>query len=315
MRSSTSLSAYMASKVESYLKRLIDQETIPQSLLFAGSDQAVKSARDFAGRLVGSDSIQHHPDIYHFSPEGKLALHNMENMRALREEVYLPPYQSKRKVFIIYDAERMSPYSANALLKTFEEPLPTSYILLVSAYPNKILPTVLSRCQKIVFDELLSSQQIPSELVSLLSRLDFFDEVQILEHVAILKQWIEESLAPEEKQEPKPKIDLTAAQKLALEKEAEGTIALSESRLVHFLLEELLGWYRDLHLLHVNGDPQYLAHPAQREVLQQCLERGVLPPLDYIEDAVQTAKLHYERSSPIGSTLESLILHIKKRLI
>lgn len=64
-----------------------------------------------------------------------------------------------RKVFIIYDAERMLNYSANALLKTFEEPSLDSVIILLTQNHNAILPTILSRCRMIRFQAISDAQK------------------------------------------------------------------------------------------------------------------------------------------------------------
>lgn len=59
-----------------------------------------------------------------------------------------------RKVFIIDEAELIDPIGQNALLKTLEEPPPGTYILLVTAAPQRLLPTIRSRCQPIAFTSL-----------------------------------------------------------------------------------------------------------------------------------------------------------------
>ncbi len=78
-------------------------------------------------------------------------------MRQLSEEIYLPPYEANWKVFIIHDADRMLSYSANALLKTFEEPPPRTLIILLSRSQASLLPTIVSRCYTLHFQNLPSS--------------------------------------------------------------------------------------------------------------------------------------------------------------
>jgi DNA polymerase-3 subunit delta' len=57
------------------------------------------------------------------------------------------PYEGQRRVVIIDDAHAMNPASQNALLKTLEEPPPSALLLLVTANPGRLLPTIRSRCQ------------------------------------------------------------------------------------------------------------------------------------------------------------------------
>ena len=61
-------------------------------------------------------------------------MHPIESIRKLIDQVYSAPYEAARKVFLIYSAERMQTAAANALLKTLEEPLfDTTLILLAGA--------------------------------------------------------------------------------------------------------------------------------------------------------------------------------------
>ena len=90
--------------------------------------------------------------------------------REMCEKVYMAPFEAKWKIFIIEDAERMLPTSANALLKTFEEPAPNSVIILISDHPERLLPTVLSRCRKVHFqgETPLNKGEIDEKILNLL---------------------------------------------------------------------------------------------------------------------------------------------------
>ncbi len=64
---------------------------------------------------------------------------------------YLKPMMGRKRVFILDDADKMNPDAANSLLKVLEEPPLFSHIILVTASPFLILPTILSRCQTLAF--------------------------------------------------------------------------------------------------------------------------------------------------------------------
>lgn len=157
--------------IKEYLKRMVEKRAIGNSLLFAGPGGIGKGlfAQEFAKHLICLDDPHgihrrkieagNHPDIRVYRPEGKIAMHSIDSMRQLSGEVYLSPYEAKWKVFIIHDAERMLAYSANALLKTFEEPSRDSVIILLSSAPERLLPTILSRCRIIHF-HMLTEEQI-----------------------------------------------------------------------------------------------------------------------------------------------------------
>src|SRR5262249_41677597 len=59
------------------------------------------------------------------------------------------PHEGRAKVFIVRDADELSPTAANALLKTLEEPIQNTYFVLTSSRPESLLPTIRSRTQRV----------------------------------------------------------------------------------------------------------------------------------------------------------------------
>ena len=141
--------------IKQYLNRALDKGVLGQSLLFAGLSGIGKSlfAEACAKKILGLSDLNH-PDLHIYKPEGKIGLHSIDSMREFSEQVYLAPYQAPKKVFILHDADRMLSYSANALLKTFEEPSKESVIILLSSSPEALLSTILSRCRHVRFHPL-----------------------------------------------------------------------------------------------------------------------------------------------------------------
>jgi len=76
---------------------------------------------------------------------------SIDDIRVLQSKLSLQPYQGRKKVVIIVGPEAMTTEAANAFLKNLEEPSPTTNFILVCDKPNALLPTILSRCQKIRF--------------------------------------------------------------------------------------------------------------------------------------------------------------------
>ena len=70
-------------------------------------------------------------------------------VRALQREANLKPFEGGTRVFIVEDAERLTPEAANALLKTLEEPPDQVVLVLLASEPSVLPPTVLSRCRLI----------------------------------------------------------------------------------------------------------------------------------------------------------------------
>ena len=90
-----------------------------------------------------------HPDIGMVIPFKRNVRINA--IRDLEREANFRPYEAQARFFIIDDAEKMNDAAANALLKTLEEPPPTTYIFLITSRPDSLLPTIRSRCQTIRF--------------------------------------------------------------------------------------------------------------------------------------------------------------------
>jgi len=87
----------------------------------------------------------------------------VEDVRDLQETVMIPPQGGSRKVYIIDEVHMLSKAAFNALLKTLEEPPPHALFIFATTEPHKVLPTILSRCQRFDFKR-IPVQHIVSHL-------------------------------------------------------------------------------------------------------------------------------------------------------
>jgi DNA polymerase-3 subunit delta' len=78
----------------------------------------------------------------------------VDQMRQIESEANFRPVEGRARIFIIEEAEKLNDASANALLKVLEETPSTSHLILITARPAMLLPTILSRCQTIRFSPL-----------------------------------------------------------------------------------------------------------------------------------------------------------------
>lgn len=90
-----------------------------------------------------------HPDVGMILPYNRNIL--VDAIRDLEYEANFRPCEASVRFFIIDEADKMNDAAANALLKTLEEPSPTSHLILITSRPDALLQTVLSRCQTIRF--------------------------------------------------------------------------------------------------------------------------------------------------------------------
>jgi DNA polymerase III subunit gamma/tau len=85
---------------------------------------------------------------------------SVEDVRQLRENVRYAPAKGRYKIYLIDEVHMLSPAAFNALLKTLEEPPPHVKFIFATTEPDKVLPTILSRCQR--FD----LHRIPANLIA-----------------------------------------------------------------------------------------------------------------------------------------------------
>src|SRR3954454_13555140 len=127
------------------------------------------AAREFAAMLIGVADDERgrglvlrslHPDVVEFEP-GAASYRVKDDVRErILPEAARAPIEGERKVLILFEAERLrgnQNESANAMLKTLEKPPERTVVVLVTASPDDLLPTIRSRCQRIDFDPIADS--------------------------------------------------------------------------------------------------------------------------------------------------------------
>lgn len=162
------------------LQRLAANGRVPQSMLFAGPEGVGKKlfAFELARLLLCPDGgcgkcsvcsrigvfdipkpekgedydavfLSDHPDVGIVLPYKRNL--RVGAIRELEREAHFRPFEADKRIFVINDAEKLNDSSANALLKTLEEPPPTTYLILVASRPDALLQTIRSRCQMVRF--------------------------------------------------------------------------------------------------------------------------------------------------------------------
>lgn len=105
-----------------------------------------------------------YPEVLVLEP-GDTGSIKIEQVREVVDRAAYRPFEGRRRVVIIDEADALVPAAQNALLKTLEEPPSLSVFILVTARPDVLLPTVRSRCPRLNF-RLLSPNEIASALVA-----------------------------------------------------------------------------------------------------------------------------------------------------
>jgi DNA polymerase-3 subunit delta' len=157
------------------LRAAVAADRVAHAYLFAGPNGSGKHATAVAfaaavncddlpgegcGRCASCERIAAgiHPDVRTLEPQG--AAHIIP-IQTIRDEVVaavgLPPHEARVRFFLIEEAAELQPAAANTLLKTLEEPPASTRFILGTAAPDKLLPTIRSRCQKVGFAALPES--------------------------------------------------------------------------------------------------------------------------------------------------------------
>ena len=168
--------AFTPSAALDYLRRAHAGGRLGHAYLLIGGDGAFLLARQLAGLVVHADPahILEHRDVHLVEPESKSRRIIVEQMRDLENALRLRAATAGgRKVGVVREADRLQVQASNAFLKTLEEPPAESLLLLVTALPESLPETILSRCIKVALreDAAAAGPPAPPEVGALLDLL------------------------------------------------------------------------------------------------------------------------------------------------
>ena len=268
--------------------------TLPPSLIFAGPEgvgkriaavalaQALNCAQQSAGDACGAcrSCVRIgrgvHADVLLIEP-GESGAIKVDQVREAIERSAYRPFEGKRRVVVIDEADAMIPEAQNALLKTLEEPSPASVFVLITSRPDLLLPTVRSRCQRLRFGRLS-----PADVASVLMRTHGYDAEAA--HAAASAS--EGSVGAALDEGSKEFVDARAAAQRVLEvvatardprRRLDGARALTDARGtpdrdgLARRLRAVASMLRDLGALRCQADERCLANPDLRRPLGDLL--------------------------------------------
>lgn len=324
-----------------HLQRSIAVERVAHAYLFAGPTGIGKAtlALRFAQALIcergtGDPCLEcrgctraargNHPDVRKISlvsqaagekaDEAKSRDLRIDTVREWQRDIDLRPFEAKRRVFILDDADKLTDQAANAMLKTLEEPPPYAVLILVAHGAGDLLPTIVSRCRVLrlrplrradVASTLEQDYNVASSdaaLVAAWSAGRLGQAIQAVENPDVIEQQQAVLDTLGELRQANRAVRLKWAEEQAKEYR-------SSQATVHTSLLLWQNWWRDV-MLAANGCDDALTYVDRRAETHDVAAHATLPAVhDFLRRIEQTREQLADNVNP-QLALENLVLHM-----
>lgn len=254
-----------------------------------------------------------HPDLIYVT-HAKPASIGVDDVREqINDTISVRPYSSDYKIYIVDEAEKLTPQAQNALLKTIEEPPSYAVILLLTTNQESFLPTILSRCVQMKLKPLQDTAvkvylmerfQIPESSAEVYTA---FARGNLGKAVTISSSEIFQEMYQKFLKLLGNIHDMDISQILDQIREMkDGQMDLEEC------LDFLQMWYRDVLLYKVSGDKDHLIFKNEFSTIQRDSENSSYQNLERILEAVDKARARLNANVNMELVMELLLLVMKE---
>ena len=235
------------------IERAVKSGRVANAYLLVGSVRGM--AGELADRvlhlLFGEGDLRVHPDIHRLVPAKKTRIISVDAMRErMIEPMEKTTFMGGWKAGVVLGADRLRTESANAFLKTLEEPPPHTLFLLLSERPEQLLPTIISRCQRIDLPDARAQQLEEPYRTQVLDALSSNDLTGVTARAAAAAKLAAVLAALKELAAARVQEDLAEEESDAGEElEEDAVTALVESRYRESradFVATVMSWFRDL---------------------------------------------------------------------
>lgn len=313
-------------KEKKYFEQVIENDHLAHAILLEGISGIGKSLLayniakalfcdqgqgDACGVCRNCIKMDHgnHPDYTVIEPDGK-QIKNAQ-IEAFQEFLSIKPYDASYKVVVIKEADKMNASSQNRILKTLEEPSDDVVIILLTNNSEKLLPTVVSRCQSIkmngISDELITTflkdrQDIDTEEAKMIAKLSGGS-------IGMALNYLESESFDTMRQEV---MELLLAMHSNDRSKVLGKCSYfnSEKDSIFDLIDYMILWYRDLLLYKQAKAKALLIHGHQIDVIKK-LARNL--SLKKIIDNIELLELSKKKLTQHGNydlTIEVMLIKL-----
>lgn len=268
----------------SYIQRSAEAERLAQAYIVVAPPRGVGD--ELAQRVLGllyctgdavpcgvcrgclSTAGKTHPDVHWIEPQKKSRVISIAQVRAIQKKIYETSFSGGWKVCIVVGADCLNGPAANAFLKTLEEPPAQTLYLLLTDSPQRLLPTILSRCQRLSVagaDGDGLDAELREAVVAILADSQGGFGVRHFANadrmVALLKD-VKSAIDREEH-------DALEGEQTEVEDDTLNARISSRYREQRqAIMRSILLWYRDILLLSCGADQAVVHHGASLELLQ-----------------------------------------------
>lgn len=253
------------------------------------------------------------PDIIYVRHEKPNTISVDDIRTQINNDIVVKPYSSKRKIYIVDEAEKMNQQAQNALLKTIEEPPAYAVLLLLTTNADTFLPTILSRCVRLnlkavrdeeIKDFLMKKHQLPDYQADVcvafaqgnvgkaiqLASSDSFNELKTAT-LQLLKRLDDIEL-----------YEMTEAVK-----------QISEYKLeINDYFDLMMIWYRDILYFKATNDVNRLVFKDEVYDIKKQAAKSSYQGIETIIEALEKAKLRLNANVNFDLVIELLLLTIKE---
>lgn len=257
-----------------------------------------------------------HPDFFLLAPAkstptAREAVIKIDAVRNLQSKLGYFPYEGRTKVAIIDSVEKMNPQASNSFLKTLEEPPSSTLLILITASPNQLLPTLVSRCQGIRFHP-LPPESIKEILLNQTAtdRMEPSEvELRVLRSKGQVSRALDENVAEiaQQRQELIDLLEHLSWDRIDLLFQWSKARARDKDRVTE-VLEELMGLLRDIAFLKTQNNSELLLNRDVAHLLRPLAAKKSLAGLLKFMDGVQQTLHALSGNANVQLSLENMLL-------
>jgi len=287
-----------------------------------------------------------HPDIITVTHEKPATISVDDIRQQVRDDVIIKPYQSKHKIYIIPEGEKMNAAAQNALLKTLEEPPAYVIIFILTSNINAFLQTIISRCVvlslKPAKDESIKNflmsnyhvvdykaeicasfargnvgkalelaedehfENLKNQTIELITKLSHYEIHDINEKIQVI-------LKPKEEEDEKPKEKKSSKDKKG-DEEGKKKASKADLHALNDFLDVLLYFFRDILVYKAEEKSDHLIFSDKlsyiRDITDHCTYKGI----NHIIESLEVAQNRLRANVNTELTLQMLFIDIKENI-